>query len=367
MDRDGTLVPYQKFPEDAVMPEETRDLLKEIAALPNVWVAIVSARGNVRLKKDVDDREIILAGNYGMEMRLQDGQEWVAPGALQAVPELRRIHGELASIAQRFQGSILEDDYYSYCLHWHLVSVEDRPALHEAVLQLKQTLSSVSMRQLPTSYEFMPNMPWNKGNALDTIASLPQFSDKHPYFVYMGDTDADEPAFEWANTHGGSSVRVGALDKGTKAKYRLPEPADIISFLESLLKQRSILSTIAYDADEDPVQREKKIEAVFNTLKKDYAKGLADRIKELQALVAIAIAKPDDPTSLTEARTRTHRIRGTIGSYGFTEISALLGDIEAALETIEKTNSSGGNHWKNAIPIIEDNFAKAIRMAKTAS
>src|SRR5262249_8726410 len=159
-------------------------------------------------------------------------------------------------------------------------------------------------------------------------------------------TDQDEPAFEWANNHGGSSVRVGTLSGNTKATYRLYQPPDVIWFLEQLLEQRSLLAATAFNPDEDPAEREKRIERVFSSMKADYAKGLTDKIKELKALVEKARNQPDDLKSLTEARTRMHRMKGTIGSYGFSEISSQLGVIEVALEKIEKASSLDKNPSK---------------------
>jgi trehalose 6-phosphate phosphatase len=353
------------------MNDHTRNLLIKLATLPNVRIAIVSARGSIRLKQDVDAPEIILAGNYGMEMRhLPDGKEWIAPQALQAIPELRRLHDELQLIAKQFQGAILEDDYYSFCLHWHLVPENKRATLGQALQQLNPSLDTVYMRNLPTSYEFMPKMEWNKGLALEQLASLPQLRSETPYFVYIGDTDQDEPGFEWANNSGGSSVRVGALRGKTKATYRLDQPADLIWFLEQLLEQRSLLAATAFNPEEDPAERERRIERVFATMKDNYAKGLTERIKELKALVEKAKNQPDDLNSLTEARTRTHRMKGTIGSYGFSEISSQLGVIEVALESVEKSSSLNKNlaeSWQDAIPLIENSFTKALTAATTPS
>ncbi|PWU03160.1 MAG: trehalose-phosphatase [Candidatus Melainabacteria bacterium] len=371
LDRDGTLVPYDAIPEEAIMNSHTRELLIKLARLPNLHVAIVSARGSLRLKQDVDTQEIILAGNYGLEMRhLPGDKEWVAPEALKAIPELRRLHAELQLIAKQFKGAILEDDYYSFCLHWHLVPENQREKLSQALQELKPELDTVYMRNLPTSYEFMPKMLWNKGLALEKIASLQQLSCEAPYCVYMGDTDQDEPAFEWANNHGGSSVRVGTLNGKTKATYRLNQPADVIWFLEQLLEQRSLLAATAFNPEEDPAEREKRIERVFSSMKADYAKGLTERIKDLKTIVEKAKHQPNDLESLTEARTRMHRLKGTIGSYGFPEISFQLGVIEVALENIEKASSLNKNlseAWLEALPIIEASFDKALSAAASPS
>lgn len=367
LDRDGTLVPYEITPEKAVMTDHTRELLIKLGALPNVYVAIISARGSVRLRQDVDVPEVILSGNYGMDMRLPGGEEWAAPGALQAIPELRKLQTELGLIAEQFPGAILEDDLYSFCLHWHLVPENQREKLRQTLQPIRSSLKTVYMRDLPTSYEFMPKIEWNKGFALEKLSALPELSGQTPFFVYIGDTDQDEPGFEWANNHGGASARVGPLTGITKATYRLNQPADLIWFLEQLLEQRSLLTVSAFNPEEDPAERERRIERVFATMRADYAKGLADKIKELKAVVEKARKQPKDMDILSEARTRMHRMKGTIGSYGFVEISSQLGKIEHALETIEKASCKNdpAELWNDATPLIEKSFEEAMNEASS--
>jgi trehalose 6-phosphate phosphatase len=366
LDRDGTLVPYAETPEKAVMLEQTREVLISLSKLPNIAVALVSARGNARLKEDIDVQKVILAGNYGMEIRLQNGQEWVAPGALKAVPELRQLQAELVSISKRFQGVILQDEYYSFCLHWHLVPLEQREALHQALEQLKPKLETVYIRDLPTSYEFLPNMPWSKSDALEIIAShLPKL-EEDSLCLFIGDSEQDESAFEWANARGGSSVKVGPSNTQTKAQHSLEEPLDATLFLQQLLHERSIFAATTYREDEDQAERERKIEAVFSTLRDSYALSLSDKLKELQAIVETAQNRPEDLKILSEARLHVHRLKGTVGSYGFTEIGSVLQEIESALEKIENTitkNQSVTKYWLEAAPLIANRFAKAHHAA----
>jgi trehalose 6-phosphate phosphatase len=248
LDRDGTLLPLEIDPDKSIMPEETRVLLGDLAKLQNVHVAIVSARGNNRLLKDELAPGIILAGNYGMEMRLHDGQDWVSPGALKAVPELRELYEELKALTKQFEGSLLEDDYYAFCLHWQIIPVAQRVALDKHLDEMKSRLTTVIIRNLTAGYEFMPNMPWSKGDAMESIAALPHLREPIPFFIYVGDADSDEAAFEWVNKNGGASVRVGSYSANSQATYRLEQHTDVITLLEQLLKELSHREMLSGDS-----------------------------------------------------------------------------------------------------------------------
>lgn len=367
LDRDGTLVPYAKEPSAAIMPPQVASLLRDLAQLPNIVLAIVSARGLNLLKQDIDTTAIVLAGNYGMEIRLTNMEDIVAEGAQKAAPELEKLAGELADIMRNFPGSILENHVFSLCLHWHAVAPNRLADLHATLDKIGSRSGSLAMRRLPTSYEFLPGMHWDKSFALETIASRLLSSPHESLLIYIGDSEQDEPAFEWVNARGGFSIKVGSADNSTKATLRMPQPVDVVLFLEQLLREGSIFAQVAYDADDDPAEREKRIEAVFSALKDDYAGGLLKRIEELESVVEAARNKADDLGTLTDARMQVHRMKGTIGSYGFSEISSTLGEIENCLEQIEKAHAGSENivaTWEKDFPSIAKQFSKARAAVK---
>jgi trehalose-6-phosphatase len=218
LDRDGTLVPYTARPDEAIMPESTRQIIADLAGLPGVSVAIVSARGVRRLQEDLLDSRVILAGNYGLEIRFADGSEEINPQAKAAAPLLSKVRQRLSEQLKGVSNTILEDDIYSLCLHWHLVP-------------------PIAMITLPTSYEFMPNITWNKGHAMARIASQLSLAPGACLNVYIGDTETDEPAIIWVNCNGGISIRVGS-NIATNAQYILANTGNVANFLKEVVKRR---------------------------------------------------------------------------------------------------------------------------------
>lgn len=361
LDRDGTLVAHQKRPEEALMPTLTRHVLNKLATTPNIDLALVSARSIKSLEKDLDN-PIILAGNYGMEIRFPDGHELIAPSALKAVPELRKISAQLSLLVPMYQGAILDDHGYSLCLHWHLVAPTQFDALQQHVSDMAAKLNTLIMRKLPTSYEFLPNMDWDKGQALEAIASRLPTLNKDTLSIFIGDSEQDEPAFSWVNARDGVSLIVGLPESKTHAKRCLAQTADVIELLGQILQTRSD-GRSKVEANVDPLgDGDGKFEVIFANLQREYVKTLENELDALEHIVMTAISKPDDISKLASARAQLHRQKGTIGSYGFTNISTLLADIEFLLHDFEKAQPdkiNATNKWQQITGSVNDKFAAA--------
>jgi trehalose 6-phosphate phosphatase len=238
LDRDGTLVPYANRPEEAIVTDKTRRLIGDLCARRGIRVAIISARSSAQLRGDFDGVEAILAGNYGMEVVLADGTECIQPYALSAVPDLKEVRDELSEKLDLENGLILEDHGYSLCLHWHNVPISRREELHSAIVESADRFPQLKFRRLPTSYEVLPNIPWDKGFGLSFIdASIGgDFEGRVRFFG--GDTEADSPAFEYVNDRGGISVRVGKDGELLRAQFNVDTPEALHEVLEYIARRR---------------------------------------------------------------------------------------------------------------------------------
>lgn len=236
LDRDGTLVPYASSPEKARVQPALHTLINDLAVQPGVRVSVVSARSAAQLEGDFGRRRVILAGNYGMEVLFPDGSEAFLPEALSAVPQLKELRDRLACAIDLSSGAILEDHGYSLCLHWHNVPLSRRGEIHSAVNSLSDAFPQVSIRQLPSSYEMLPNVDWTKGKALNFLGSNLKLDEEVLYF-FAGDTEADSPAFEWVNERGGISVRIGP-GGNLGASFQLAQPEQLHAVLRYTLEKR---------------------------------------------------------------------------------------------------------------------------------
>lgn len=249
LDRDGTLVPYADRPEEARVTPDLRELIAHLAEQPGFQVAVISARSVAQLAGDFKAKRLILAGNYGVEVQFPDGRLCIQPQALDAVPALKACRDQLFVSIDKNAGAILEDHGYSLCLHWHNVPISRREELHTAVGAIEDRCPHLAFRRLQTSYEVLPDFPWNKGLALAFIdenlrpsAQILKPPEAKPVtesvYFFAGDSHADMPAFRWINEHGGISVRVGR-DECLGAQFRLNEPADLLRLLDYLCRNRA--------------------------------------------------------------------------------------------------------------------------------
>jgi trehalose 6-phosphate phosphatase len=241
LDRDGTLVPLTDRPEDARVDAELVELLRKITRLPAILLAIVSARSLAQLRSDFGAVGCVLAGNYGMEIAFTDGSSTVQPVAQACRPRLEQVRDELGWLSNTGIDAVLEDHGLSLCLHWQTVPADKRSLVHNAFDQLPGRFPDLNIRALASSYEVLPALSWDKGKALETInAHLGKTSQEPRSFAYFGDSQADEPAFEWVNKRHGQSVRVGSQGEFTMSKMQVSDTTDVRSVLADLLSLISV-------------------------------------------------------------------------------------------------------------------------------
>lgn len=239
-DRDGTLVDYADHPDLAVMSDGLKDTLLALARLSGIEIAIVSARSIEALERDFDVGDgVSLAGNYGLEVRLRDGSAIVEATIAEAIPELKTILHRLAPLADEDTGGIIEDHGLSICLHWHRIHKTRMPYVREQIQAIREDLDKVRFHDYPTSFEFIPDIDWSKADGLRVLEHRLGLDEKDVFSLFFGDTDSDEPGFEWSHARGGSSVRVGGSKVASIAKYRFERPAQVGELLSRLLELRT--------------------------------------------------------------------------------------------------------------------------------
>jgi trehalose-phosphatase len=243
LDRDGTLVPYADRPEQAVPDPDLRSTLFELALLPQITIAIVSARSVAQLQVDFGHQSIILAGNYGLDIRFPGGQTIVQKEAVDAVPRLKQVRERLAKLVEPPTNAILEDHRFSLCLHWHTVPQNSLAEVHKTVQTIKGLFPDLTFRALPTSYEVLPGVKWDKSKALDILDQRLIAKTRQCFYAYAGDSPADEPAFAWVNKRQGASIKVGDISFVSCAKYHLGDALKLKNLLEELLLLRVNLRT----------------------------------------------------------------------------------------------------------------------------
>jgi len=240
-DRDGTLVPFNPYPDKAIFAAPVKNLLQDLAACPRVSVAMLSARDLGQLSSDFDKQDLILAGNYGMEISFPDKQNVVNSTAASSRPLLSAAKDKIQEKVPPEAQTILEDHGLTLCLHWHLTPAKHLDLVHNIVSELKHLFPELIFRALPTSYEIWPPIKWDKAYGLDEMERILQIDWQDWVPLYAGDSRSDEPAFKWVNDRQGISIYIGT-DNGSTAKFQIESPAQMPEFLAKLVKLAQSIS-----------------------------------------------------------------------------------------------------------------------------
>ena len=178
-----------------------------------------------------------MIGNHGVETVDPDGTRHVDPAALEFAEPLARAADALAPLVAATPGTLLEDKRWSLSLHYRLAPAA-APRLRTAAdhvagregLRLGEGRAVLELR-IPAEVD--------KGTAVVTLARRLGAGVPGSAVLFAGDDRTDEDAFRrLATLPHAVTVRVGAPEVATRARWRVDAPADVHALLETLLAMR---------------------------------------------------------------------------------------------------------------------------------
>ncbi|MFC2043842.1 trehalose-phosphatase [Chloroflexota bacterium] len=242
-DYDGTLTPIVQRPELANLSKDTRLLLKALSHQQQLTLAIISGRALTDLKHKVRIRDIIYAGNHGLEIE-GPGINFVYPMAKEIIPILDVLHSLLSQSLRAIEGALVENKGLSLSVHYREVTedkIEEVKNILERVAASAQASGTVRITTGKKMYEIRPTVDWNKGNATELLMQRYGKGDRKSELlsIFLGDDLTDEDAFKVIEDYeNGISVAVGNTRQNTIARYFLESPDEVVKFLGMLLNQR---------------------------------------------------------------------------------------------------------------------------------
>lgn len=238
VDYDGTLTPIVKTPDKAVIPQETKAVLKNLSKNRHCRVAVISGRALKDIKNKIGLKDIVYAGNHGLEIE-GPGVRFKVPVSLRYKIALKRIKGILRKRLSKIKGIIVEDKGLTLSVHYRLADKKDERLLKvifREALGYYIAGNKIKIRPGKKVLEIRPPLEWNKGKIVLWLLArrrhLPGGKNNTP--VYIGDDVTDEDAF-MALKDIGVTVFVGGPGK-TGAKYYLRNTREVTRFLEQILK-----------------------------------------------------------------------------------------------------------------------------------
>ena len=238
LDYDGTLVPIVQNPDNAIMPQKIKTILRCLSKSPNLRIAIISGRALKDIKNKIGMEGIIYAGNHGLE--IEDPKiKFKAPVPVRYKAALKKIRTILKKKLSKIKGVIMEDKVLTLSVHYRLVDAKDiwlvKTIFHET-LAYYIVSNKIKIRHGKKELEIRPPLEWDKGKVvLWLLARLKFILGEEPCIpVYIGDDITDEDAFR-ALKDRGLTVFVGDSGK-THAEYYLKNTQEVIGFLGQILK-----------------------------------------------------------------------------------------------------------------------------------
>ena len=235
LDYDGTLVPIAPTPPEAVPDAELLELLAALALRPALRLVILSGRPLDDLQRMLPVEGLILAGLYGVEVRM--GGKVVARGASPdgSRQTLARLRDGWVELVGSLPGFFLEDKGQALALHARWAEAEQARRVLEAARRLATgPMEAGSFRILDGDrYIEVAPLTADKGKTVNWL--MAQYPVEGDLPLVFGDDNKDEAAFQAVHAHGGWAVGVGHRYPLPSADLRLESPAAVRGWLRALL------------------------------------------------------------------------------------------------------------------------------------
>lgn len=227
-DFDGTMSEIADHPELARPCNVCLSILRELAALPRTYAAVVSGRSLEDLRRVLPKRgRIMLVGGHGAEPEF-------APMAVgSAGSRADDLTAGMNAIAARYPGVLIEPKPAGPALHYRHVEPDRRPLLLTEARQLAERLNVAPLRHGILVVEF-PVVRADKGAALTILKDRCAAAN----VLFMGDDLTDEDAFAILKPPD-LGVKVGA--GVTKAQSTVADVNAVRELLRYVLSERRAL------------------------------------------------------------------------------------------------------------------------------
>ncbi|MDP4129675.1 MAG: trehalose-phosphatase [Bacteroidota bacterium] len=229
LDYDGTLVDYQKAPQDAIPSEKLLSFLLKLNDLPDTSLVIITGRAYSEIDGFIGTLPIDIVAEHGAMSRengdwkelIRDKGDWK-----------RNIIPVLDRFSTRCPGSFTEEKRFS--LAWHYRNAE----LQTGISISRELIGALSEKAWTMGLKITDGnkVVEVKKQGIDKGKGTQYLLEKRRYdfILAMGDDKTDEDMFEvLANKDDAFTIKVGVGD--TLAKYRLDNVQDVILLLNELL------------------------------------------------------------------------------------------------------------------------------------
>jgi trehalose 6-phosphate phosphatase len=237
LDYDGTLAELAPTPDHVTPDPEVAALVSRLAERPDSRVGVISGRRLDHVERLVPVPGVLLAGTYGVEMRLFHGERLERVDYRVVRPVLDVLKPQWEALVEGREHYFLEDKGWSLALHARFAADEEaEEVLAEARLLAHDAVArgGESDFRILGGHKFLEVGPRlaHKGKTVRYLLDRYPCSGARP--VYLGDDGKDEEAFDEIKAQGGIAIVVSSEEKETRADYRVASPRAVRRLLGTI-------------------------------------------------------------------------------------------------------------------------------------
>ncbi len=231
LDYDGTLSPIVRNPDEAILPEASKESLIKLADITPV--AVISGRDRKDVESKVALPQLIYAGSHGLDMAGPEGLDIPQKVDADILKALQTAAERLKQQLKNIQGCIVEAKKYAIAVHFRNVAEDEVEKVAAAV---SEELAGQPLLKKGTGkkiLELKPAIDWHKGRASLWLFEALHLQHDNAIPIFIGDDITDEDAFEALHQRG-IGILVGSHGEKTAATFSLEDTEAVQRFLERL-------------------------------------------------------------------------------------------------------------------------------------
>lgn len=229
LDYDGTLVDYQRTPQDAVPSEKLLGFLLRLNALPDTKLMIITGRAYGEIDRFIGHLPIDIIAEHGAMIRerdhwkelVEDGGDWK-----------RSVAPVMEQFAAACPDSFTEEKRFSMAWHYRNAETEKGQLISRELIGALAGKAPMLGLQITDGNKVVEvkKQGIDKGKGAQYVLDRQDYD----YILAAGDDKTDEDMFAvLANKNHAFTIKVGAGD--SLAKYRVENVQKLLSLLNELL------------------------------------------------------------------------------------------------------------------------------------
>ncbi|MDP8299365.1 MAG: trehalose-phosphatase [Candidatus Tantalella remota] len=237
LDFDGTITPIQDHPDNVFLDDVVKGLIKDLADKSGVSVAIISGRELSDLEARVGIKNVVYAGNHGLEIKGPFGRRKLgeAMSAIKVIEEVKIVLDEALAGTDKVY---IEDKGLTLSVHFRMVEEKlqgkveaDFATAIDPFLLSKKVRVTRGKKVL----EVRPPIDWHKGKIVRYLLEREKKRGVKIIPIYIGDDVTDEDAFPEINAVSGYSIKIVSDSKvKSNAEYYLKNTDEVRVLLSEL-------------------------------------------------------------------------------------------------------------------------------------